>query len=53
MCLFTCVCVRQSTIIAALATLNVIPTNGTWVFYNSVEEVATGLQVNHNRSVGG
>ncbi|KAL8576338.1 hypothetical protein ACOMHN_048905 [Nucella lapillus] len=34
----------QSTVIAALAKLNVIPANGTWVFYHSVEEVATGLQ---------
>ncbi|XP_076468461.1 transmembrane protein 184C-like isoform X2 [Babylonia areolata] len=34
----------QSTVIAALTTMDVIPSNGTWVFYNSVEEVATGLQ---------
>ncbi|KAK7476950.1 hypothetical protein BaRGS_00031809 [Batillaria attramentaria] len=34
----------QSTLIAALAKLDVIPKNGTWVFYHDVNEVATGLQ---------
>ncbi|XP_070198504.1 transmembrane protein 184C-like isoform X2 [Littorina saxatilis] len=34
----------QSTVIAALAKLNVIPSNGTWVFYDNVQQVATGLQ---------
>ena len=38
--------------IAALAKLNVIPSNGTWVFYHSVEEVATGLQVLYLTSNG-
>ncbi|KAL8609176.1 hypothetical protein ACOMHN_062417 [Nucella lapillus] len=34
----------QSLVIAALVNLDVIPSSGTWVFYDSVEEVATGLQ---------
>ena len=38
--------------IAALAKLNVIPSDGTWVFYHSVEEVATGLQVLYPTSNG-
>ena len=41
-------CFRQSTLIAVLANVGVIPSGesgGTWVFYNSVEEVSTGLQV--------
>ncbi|BFZ14778.1 hypothetical protein BsWGS_17817 [Bradybaena similaris] len=34
----------QAVLIAALAKLGAIPTNGSWVFYNNVKEVATGLQ---------
>lgn len=34
----------QSTVIGVLAKLNVIPSNGTWVFYDNVQQVATGLQ---------
>ena len=32
-------------VIAALVKLNAIPIDGTWEFYNNIEEVATGLQV--------
>ena len=35
----------QSTVIAALAKLDVIPSGGTWVFYDNIEQVATGLKV--------
>ena len=31
--------------IAALVKLNAIPVDGTWEFYDNIEEVATGLQV--------
>lgn len=34
----------QSVVIAALVKLNAIPIDGTWEFYNNIEEVATGLQ---------
>ncbi|CAG5135698.1 unnamed protein product [Candidula unifasciata] len=34
----------QAVLIAALAKLGAIPTNGSWIFYSNVKEVATGLQ---------
>ncbi|KAK0052453.1 transmembrane protein 184C [Biomphalaria pfeifferi] len=34
----------QGLLIAALAKLNVIPSNGTWVFYDNIKEVSTGIQ---------
>ena len=40
--------------IAALVKLNAIPIDGTWEFYNNIEEVATGLQVyehSHKKTV--
>lgn len=34
----------QAVVIAALVKLNAIPVGGTWEFYHSIKEVATGLQ---------
>ena len=36
--------------IAALAKLDVIPSGGTWVFYDNIEQVATGLQVKKKKN---